>query len=322
MASLDIREIFAGPVGGWMLHCKCTSSPAALRPDRHPLVIVPGYGMNAFIFGFHPRGTSMERCLAEAGFEVWSVNLRAQGPSRRLGRAEEPSLRAYAEEDLPAALEAILAHTRTTTGRAVLIGCSLGGSIAYAHLSRVPASPVAAVCTIGAPLRMEDLHPAVRFAFGSPRLIELVRLRGARRLAGLALPLVRRAPQLLAIYMNAAHVDLSAASELVRTVEDPVPRVNRDIAEWIASRDLIVGGTNVTHAMREQRAPLLLVVSNRDGIVPERAALSVRDVWGGQVELLRVGDDDRWFAHADLFIADSAPERVFAPLARWAGNLG
>ncbi len=321
MASLDIREIDAGPVGGWMLRCKGTSSPSALRPDRPPLVIVPGYGMNAFIFGFHPRGTSMERCLAEAGFEVWSVNLRAQGPSREHGRADEPSLRAYAEEDLPAALEAILAHTRTTPGRVVLIGCSLGGSIAYAHLARVPTSPVAAVCTIGAPLRLEALHPAVRFAFGSPRLVELIRLRGARKLAGLALPLVRHVPQLLSIYMNAAHVDLSAAAELVRTVEDPVPRVNRDIAEWIASTDLVVGGTNVTDAMRSQRVPLLLVVSNRDGIVPERATLSVRDVWAGPVEVLRVGDEDRWFAHADLFIADSAPERVFAPIARWAGGL-
>ena len=322
MVSLDIREISAGPVGGWMLHCKCTFAPAALRKDRHPLVIVPGYGMNAFIFGFHPRGTSMERCLAEAGFEVWSVNLRAQGPSRRLGRAEDPSLRAYAEEDLPAALEAILAHTHSTTGRAVLIGCSLGGSIVYAHLARVPRSPVAAICTIGAPLRMDDLHPLVRFAFGSPRLVERLKLRGARRLAGLALPLIRHAPQLLSIYMNAAHVDLSAASELVRTVEDPVPRVNRDIAEWIASKDLLMGGTNVSDAMRDQRVPLLLVLSNRDGIVPERAALCVQDRWGGPCEVLRVGDDDRWFAHADLFIADTAPERVFAPLARWAGGLG
>ena len=111
---LVVREHFTENVDGWSLHLKSTLAPERFRPATRPLVIVPGYGMNAFIFGYHPRGTSMERCLAEAGFEVWSVNLRRQGPTRRIAKdAEPPSLRSYAERDLTVAVDEILALTAT-----------------------------------------------------------------------------------------------------------------------------------------------------------------------------------------------------------------
>src|SRR5690606_30555251 len=112
-----------------------TVSPRHFEPSTKPLLIVPGYGMNSFIFSFHPRGTSMERCLAEGGFEVWAVDLRGQGHSRpRHARHGLTSLRNYAAVDLPAAVERVVASTKTTADRLVLIGCSLGGTIAYGHL--------------------------------------------------------------------------------------------------------------------------------------------------------------------------------------------
>ena len=79
---LEVREQYAPTSDGWSLHLRRTRLPGCFDPATKPLLIVPGYGMNSFIFSYHPRNTSMERCLAEAGFEVWSVNLRGQGPSR------------------------------------------------------------------------------------------------------------------------------------------------------------------------------------------------------------------------------------------------
>lgn len=323
MSDLEIQEHYTAPADGWSLHLKRTRSPRHFRPDTRPLVIVPGYGMNAFIFGFHPRGTSMERCLAEAGHEVWSVNLRHQGPSRSLGaRPAPPSLRAWAEADLRRAVDRILEVTHTRAGKVVLVGCSLGGSIAYAHLALVRDHRVGGLVTIGAPLRWTEVHPVLKVAFASPRVAGALKLRGTRRLARMALPYLRNAPWLLSIYMNARHVDLSAAAEMARTVDDPHPQVNREIAEWIGARDLVFGGVNVTEAMRRVDVPLLIVSSNRDGIVPKSATLSPVAVWGGRdVEVLHVGDDEHWFAHADLFIADTSPDKVFAPIARWADRL-
>ena len=79
--------------------------------------------MNSFLFGFHPRGTSMELCLAEAGFEVWSLNLRAQGGSRATSPdAEPPSFAAFAGVDLP-----------TAQSWSILTG-STGGENTYAYI--------------------------------------------------------------------------------------------------------------------------------------------------------------------------------------------
>ena len=47
--------------------------------------------------------------------------------------------------------------------------------------------------------------------------------------------MLTRFPSLLSIYMNATHVDLTQAGTLAETVEDPNPRVNRDIARWMAA---------------------------------------------------------------------------------------
>jgi pimeloyl-ACP methyl ester carboxylesterase len=143
-------------------------------------------------------------------------------------------------------------------------------------------------------------------------------MSGTRRLAGAVLPLLARAPRLLSIYMNASHVDLTSAAELAKTVEDAHPRTNHDIARWIAARDMVLRGVNVTDSLARQRMPLLVVIGNRDGIVPEKSALSVLDAWGGtDVEVMKVGTPDDWYAHADLFIGNDAPAAVFEPIARW-----
>jgi hypothetical protein len=123
--------------------------------------------------------------------------------------------------------------------------------------------------------------------------------------------------------MNTANVDLTVADQMIQTVEDPHPRVNSDIAKWLNASDMILRGINVTEALAERREPLLIVLANRDGIVPPAAALSVRDAWGGtDLSTLRIGDDERWYAHADLFVGHEAPTQVFEPIRRWLHERG
>lgn len=305
---------------GWRLHLKRTVSPAHFDPGTRPVVIVPGYGMNGFIFGFHPRGTSMERSLAEAGLEVWTANLRGQGDSRpRHRRADPPALRLFAERDLSVAIDWVLEHTRTGASRVDVIGASLGGSIAYAHIALQPGHRVAAVIAVGAPLRWVEIPAVLRVPFASPTVAGMLRIQGTRTLARAALPVATRLPLLLQMYMNAEHVDMSAAAEMVKTVENPHPRVNRDISRWLAARDMILRGVNVTETLgRRGDVPLLVVHANRDGIVPEATALSVVDAWASDdVETLRIGTGDDWYAHADLFVGHEAPTLVFDPMVRW-----
>lgn len=318
---MDTR--YARTTDGWLLSVARTFDPARLDRRAPPLLIVPGYGMNGFIFGYHPRGTSMNRALAEAGFEVWTMDLRAHGRARPVApNAAPPSLARYALRDLPAALDVVLAATHTDANRVVLVGVSLGGAISYGYLAHHGASRVAGVVAMGAPLRWDRPHRLIRLAFASPELVGLVPVRGTRIMARLALPVLARIPFVLRPYVNAKHVDVSKAHELVATVEDPHPAVNADLARWMRAHDLVLEGRNVTEALANVDVPLLVVIAGDDGIVPEPVSLSVLDAWGGtDVKVLRVGDANHEYAHADLFIADRAHEDVFLPVARWIASL-
>ncbi len=319
MPAIEARPHRATTHDGWSLDLRVTRAPGRLDPDTHPLLMLPGYGMNNFILGFHPRGTSMETALAHAGFEVWSVNLRGQGRSRPLvGGAPPPSIAAFVGTDVPAAIDLVAQNTDTRSDRVVLVGCSLGGTIAYAHLALSRRPRVAALVSVGAPLRWDELHPAVKVIFSSPWLASRIHLKQTRRLAGLALPIAAKFPRVLGLYLNAKHVDLEHAPEMVATVDDLHPRVNRDIARWVRHGDLLVHGVNVTEALRAVDVPLLIVLANKDSVVPPGAARSAERFWGGRnVSVLSVGDDERWFSHADLFVSNHAPELVFHPMASW-----
>lgn len=293
--------------------------PAKLVPGRPPVLIVPGYGMSSFIFGFHPSGLSFERSLAEAGFEVWRCDLRAQGDSVRRGGSDVYGLADLARADLGAVIAGVLDRTGTRRDRVDVIGCSLGGTLAllYAALAKDPRIDKRVM--MGTPVRWVKVHPMVRAAFFSPRLVGAVPLRGTRALAEALLPQAARvAPGLLRVYLNPDIVDLTAAREMARTVEDPNRHVNREIAQWIRARDLHAGGVNLSDAIRGMHGPLLVVIANGDGIVPRETAEFVIEASAlAKPRRLDVGTASLKMAHADMFVSNHAEERVFAPIARW-----
>ena len=304
---------------GWDLAMVRSWSERTLDRSRRPLLIVPGYGMNSFIFGFHPRGVSLEGFLVEAGFEVWRVDLRAQGESVSTGGTRDFQLEDLAVTDVSAAVQHALAHTGCRADRVDMIGASLGGTLMFAHAVLEKNHRIASMVSMGGPVRWVKIHPALRIAFSSPAFAGWLQFRGTRKMAEVVLPLVARfAPSVLSIYMNPELNDLSAAREMVKTVEDPNRHINREIAHWFRERDLVIRGVNITDGLSAVTNPLLCIVANSDGIVPpevaafpcERVASSVRTV-------LTVGNETMAMAHADLFVSNTAHETVFRPIATW-----
>jgi len=217
----------------------------------------------------------------------------------------------------------VLERTQTRRAKVSVIGCSLGGTLLFAHAALVPEHRLGAMVAIGSPVRWVKVHPLLAFAFKSPRFAGSLRLRGTRKLAGFALPLLARyLPSLLSIYMNPAITDTSAARELVKTVEDPNRHVNREIAEWFATRDLVLRGVNVSEALPRITVPFLCVLASNDGIVPTETALYAYEKIGSASRArLEAGTAEIAMAHADLFVSGEAHERVFRPLAQWLASL-
>src|SRR5690606_20651607 len=160
---------------GWRLSMRRFRSEVA-RPTR-PVLIVPGYGMNSFIFSFHPNGPSLVASLASRGLEVWTVDLRGQGKSIRARGTNRYGLADLAIDDLGAAIEHVLAHTESEARTLDLIGCSLGTALAFAHVATVPSAPVHALVSMAGLVTWKEAHPAVRLAFGSPTMVSLLRVK-------------------------------------------------------------------------------------------------------------------------------------------------
>lgn len=306
---------------GWRLDVIRYRNPDTLDPSKKPVVMIPGYGMNTFILNFHPTGESMIEYLCGKGFEVWAANLRGQGGSKKVGGTIKYGFRELGLVDFPVVRNLIAEQTHTDAETMHAIGCSLGATVLYAYLGHHKEThKLASLTAIGGPLRWDEVHPAVALAFKSPALASLVPIRGTRKMARALLPIIKKAPQLASIYMNASQIDLTEADELVKTVDNPNPYLNYQIARWVNEKDLVVGGINITEALADiDDLPILCVLANADGIVPAGAAKSVCKIATQScVDVLEVGgEDDDWYAHADLFVSEKAQETVFEPLSQW-----
>lgn len=315
-------------VDGWKLSARraLVGPPGQEAPGQGPpVVIVPGYGMNSFIFGYHPGGRSFMQALAEGGLDCWTVDLRGQGRSERARGQRCPlacdrwGLAEHAFRDLPATFD----HVARVTGhdRITAIGCSLGGSLVYSYAARFGGGRLDRVVAMGAPLVMTEVHPAVTLAgfLGIP--LGVVPMRGTRSMAKRALPvLARHLPGALSIYLNTEITDTSDPATLSRTVEDPRRRINRELARWIRRRHLVVDGLDVAQGLRGLRLPTLVVIATGDGIVNPATCRSVTPWLGrAQVDELVVGGPALHVAHADLFISRIADEQVFQPIVTWLG---
>lgn len=128
------------------------------RSDRATVLLVHGYGQNRY--AWHLPSRSFVNHLANAGFDVFNLDLRGQGRSRKFGAPRPSVLAEYIEEDLPRAFEEV----RRLSGRddMFLVGHSLGGLISYA------AAPFASqfirgLVTIGSPFHFTQGSGILRF---------------------------------------------------------------------------------------------------------------------------------------------------------------
>ena len=302
---------------GWRLGLKRVRPAGAGAVTGRPVLIVPGYQMNSSVFGFHPNGPSLEEHLASRGLEVWSIDLRGQGRSVRTYGDERFGLGELAIEDLGAAIAYVRGVSRAA--RVDVLGCSLGTALAFAHIACVPEAPVGAIVAMGGVVTWAHVNRAVRLVARAPWLVGQLRMRGTRRLARAALPVVTRlAPGLLSVYLNVASTDTSQTDAMVATVEDPNPVMNRQIARWMVKRELTVRGVNVSRELPRMKVPFLCVIGRQDGVVPPATSRAIYEAIGSTDKtLLEVGDERTPIAHADLFLARRAQELVFEPMAEW-----
>lgn len=126
------------------------------QATRGAVLLLHGFGSNRYTWHLGQR--SLSTYLAAQGYDVFNLELRGHGRSRQLGSRIPSGFEQHIDEDLPAALAAIVARGHE---RVFLLGHSLGGAVAYATAPRYR-DLVRGVVTISGVFRWGGSTPIIK----------------------------------------------------------------------------------------------------------------------------------------------------------------
>jgi alpha-beta hydrolase superfamily lysophospholipase len=285
-----------------------------------PVLLVHGFGQNRY--AWHLPSRSFSNYLANAGFDVFNVDLRGHGRSRKLGKVRSHGAHSYVEEDLPQAV----AEVRALSGNrpVFLIGHSLGGLVSYAAAPSL-VGHVAGIVSLGSPYhftRGSMFLGAVRALNGGLRTLGVplgnvpltlkpvgMALRGMNHVLGsrgvYPLPLRAWHEGALEKHVLEEHMDLAFDSA---SLEDL-----RNLFDWAWERRF--GGAR-GYAERFERArdlPLFVIAGTNDDLAPPDA---VRPAYERSRSL------DKTYreyvaGHIDLVVGRDAPRTLWPDVRDW-----
>ncbi len=316
-ARLDTVTSDGWPLAVWF-------RPAKERKYRVPVVLCHGLANNHSFMDFHAPW-NLARFLSDAGFDVYSVDLRGAGASAPLGEGPyEATVDDHIKFDAPAVADLVLKHSGSA--RFVWVGHSLGGIVGAAAAPKF-GDRLAGLVTIGSPLFFQ-LPPVVRtlsrFArFVSPwgrfeaRVVRLI-----APFAGLGPP-----PPLTAITANLRNVDRVAQRFLVANVFAPIfYGVLHQLDLWTASNvcTSLDGTLDYRVGLADLKCPVLVIGGTVDLLCPPDVTRSLFEAIGSpHKKLLMMGKSyghSSEYGHGDLVIGTHAPQEVYGAVASLAAD--
>ena len=304
---------------------------AAEGEHATPVLLCHGMGSNRFNLD-GPGRTSLARFLHERGYDVWLIELRGAGRTRRRLRLPPVRYRVsfedYAQHDVPAALRVM--RSEIGERRVLYVGHSLGGMVAYAVLMSPAGAALAGAVTLASP-GMTDVGHASLDRFNAYRAG--LRLAPARiptgALAWLGAPLE---PVLAAAIAPVLHdwgwrrenLDHRVVRFMMRRGVSDLPRsLLPQFARWYEAKHMSdrYGLFDFPDHLERIEAPVLLVAGSRDRLTP---AADIHRVYE------RIGSEDKSFllagreaglahdySHVDLVLSPHAADEIFVRIADW-----
>ncbi len=289
---------------------------------RGTVLLVHGFGQNRYTFHLPER--SFSAFLARDGWDVFNVDLRGHGRSRRFGSGRPRALDEYVREDLPAcAREALRLSGHESL---FVLGHSMGGIIAYGASATSLRDITRGTVSIGSPYA---------FGLGSRILSGLSALLGAARLTGAfdsnpALPLrfVGRHLRRRRAVWDSRILPLPIRAWTPGSVEDEVLESYLHRAfDWTslsialdifrAGKDGILSGrhgrTDYKSAFEWLDRPLLVIAGSGDSLAPPPSV---------EPAFARSRANDKTYrvfplGHIDLIVGREAPRTVWPLIASW-----
>jgi pimeloyl-ACP methyl ester carboxylesterase len=296
------------------------------------VILCHGMGSNRFNMD-GPGRVSLARHLNAAGYDVWVLELRGAGRSRRRLRLPPVpwswTFEDYVQHDVPAALH--LVRDLTGQERLLWVGHSLGGMIAYASLMTPTAASFAGVVTLGSPGMSDVGHEAIDRWIRLRRLLRFAPGRlPTRWLACSASPFAGVVAQSLLPqvmrdwFWHPDNFDVDVVRFMMRRGVEDLPRsLIIEFARWYEAKRMSDRYRLFSFGdhLERVRVPLFVIAGARDRLTPP-----------ADLERLvqRVGSTDkRYFvaghasglaheySHVDLVLGRHAPDEIYPLVTEW-----
>ncbi|HEX5658238.1 MAG TPA: alpha/beta fold hydrolase [Polyangiales bacterium] len=293
-------------------------------PTRGAVLLVHGFGQNRYTW--HTSRRSFANFLASEGYDVFNLDLRGRGRSRRFGALQDTILDDYIREDVPAAIRTVLRVSNHS--KVWLVGHSMGGIISYAVAGSTMRDEVEGVISFGSPYR---------FGLGSRFLAIVGPLLYGARLTGifdrnppipirrLGAHMVKRSwlwdnplvpipmrpwtprsmePEILAENLSAAfeHTRVAIALGLVGLGSESALKSHDGLNDYGLAFELA-------------DKPLLVIAGSRDALAPPASVRPVYDHSRSSDKTYR----EFPLGHIDLLLGRDAPQLVWPLVKTWLG---
>lgn len=341
-ASPDLRPCtdgFAVTADGWRLGVRHLK-PAVLDPDKLPVVLSHGLGLNGTFWTITDPRAHLPAQLLAKGYEVFLFDFRGSGESARVGAVGRVNAHLRqtvllevgesswnVDEIVRYDVPAILDYVQKATGkdRVNWVGHSLGGMLMLAHLEVGPApGRVANLVALGSTIAYDK----------APQADLLSANRGLRLLSAFVSPgrlgrplVLGRLPGLDSIdrfYFTSANVDQTTVSRFYGyTLEDTGRGALRQLDPYLEFGRFVSADRSIDYVARlpAVTTPVLMVAGDGDVISDVASTrLTFNALGSPDKTLLRFGRSQGHVAdygHCDLVWSRFAPKEIFPPLIDW-----
>lgn len=294
------------------------------RGEARPYPVVAGHGFAGSHLIYDLGDVSLARYLAEAGFDVFLVDLRGRGeswPEAGPSPALHWTFDDFAARDLPAAVER--ACEVAGSGEAFWLGMEMSGQALYAAAILGTADRVRGGVTFGSPVVTPPKAkvPGITMA-PKQRKAGRVPFRSGARAAGPILAYTRS--KALEVSFRPANTDPAAVARYFRSgVPDESTRLADQFADWVEHGVMRTADHEVVFSDRldEVHLPLLVMVGAADRQRPPDSVEAAYKAFGSTDKtFVRAGVADGFsvdFGHDDLLAGRSSPAEVFPVVRRW-----
>jgi pimeloyl-ACP methyl ester carboxylesterase len=300
--------------------------PATPQRYETPVLLCHGLGANRFNFDLGPE-VSLARHLQKEGFDVWSIDLRGRGASRKNTREDTRSyvphvFDDYVRHDAVAAIGHVLGQTQAS--QVHWIGHSMGGLVLYAVLQGEGAESIASGVTIASPGTFARTPRIPLVYLLSHALRFLPRIHLSFLAAGSAALVARIRLPWEELFLNRNNVEASVMDRaLCYLVSDISGGEISQILDWMKSREFRTydGRHSYEECLRNVRQPLFLIAGAKDLLVPPKSVEAAYDrIASDRKDLFILGREqgqEEDYGHGDLLIGKNCSREVFPRIVQW-----